>query len=243
VCETPNENPENCPKDCKTTSSCGNGICESAKGENASTCPKDCQTTTTGGCGDLLCKSPESASSCAIDCASKFSSFAMCTIEMCSSEAKACAGNKNCMKFLECTGICGCDDSGCLQECVGPALSDTQAQQLMTALGKCSEGKKCPSPCGGSTSACNNNGTCEPAKGESPSNCPADCKQSTEPGCSVVEGKKGCGGCACEACVCKGPIPGGEASGDGYCCDTAWDNICVKECGQCGSCGASPPPP
>ncbi len=39
----------------------------------------------------------------------------------------------------------------------------------------------------------------------------------------------GCGGCACESCVC---------AMDAYCCDTAWDTICVDECqNSCGGCG------
>jgi hypothetical protein len=38
-----------------------------------------------------------------------------------------------------------------------------------------------------------------------------------------------CGGCACEACVC---------ALDPYCCETAWDGICVGECqDDCGGCG------
>ncbi len=44
----------------------------------------------------------------------------------------------------------------------------------------------------------------------------------------------GCGGCACEACVC---------GADSYCCDTAWDYVCVEACVGCGtgtSCGECP---
>jgi subtilisin-like proprotein convertase family protein len=40
-----------------------------------------------------------------------------------------------------------------------------------------------------------------------------------------------CDGCACETCVC------GQ---DDYCCKTAWDDVCVKQCNDdCGGCGAS----
>jgi hypothetical protein len=38
----------------------------------------------------------------------------------------------------------------------------------------------------------------------------------------------GCGGCACQSCVC---------GTDAYCCSTAWDDICVQECTDCGGCG------
>jgi hypothetical protein len=43
---------------------------------------------------------------------------------------------------------------------------------------------------------------------------------STSNGCSVSEAP-GCGGCACEACVC---------AADDYCCGTAWDSLCVTAC-------------
>jgi uncharacterized protein (TIGR03382 family) len=39
----------------------------------------------------------------------------------------------------------------------------------------------------------------------------------------------GCGGCSCESCVC---------GLDPYCCDTAWDSLCVDACqNSCGGCG------
>jgi hypothetical protein len=41
----------------------------------------------------------------------------------------------------------------------------------------------------------------------------------------------GCDGCACKDCVC---------SMDPYCCQTAWDSLCVGECqNDCGGCGFS----
>ena len=47
------------------------------------------------------------------------------------------------------------------------------------------------------------------------------------PGCEVVDGPN-CGGCACEACVCEL---------DSFCCESAWDEICVGECiADCGGC-------
>ena len=61
--------------------------------------------------------------------------------------------------------------------------------------------------------------------------CTEDCGQKcgTEPpppdsGCQE-SGMPGCGGCACETCVC---------SDDPYCCDTSWDSLCVEECDACG---------
>jgi len=46
------------------------------------------------------------------------------------------------------------------------------------------------------------------------------CSESTSPGC---------GGCACETCVC---------GLDSFCCTTAWDYLCVDACqNSCGGCG------
>ena len=56
--------------------------------------------------------------------------------------------------------------------------------------------------------------------------------QGDGPGCTPNEDGPGCGGCACEACVCEM---------DAYCCDTAWDGQCVAECiEQCGGCPVDP---
>jgi hypothetical protein len=41
-------------------------------------------------------------------------------------------------------------------------------------------------------------------------------------GCQAsMTGEKGCGGCTCEQAVC---------AADPFCCNTAWDSICVSEC-------------
>ena len=51
-------------------------------------------------------------------------------------------------------------------------------------------------------------------------------------GCST-SGSPGCGGCACEACVCQA---------DPFCCQSAWDDLCVSGCEQCGTnCGGGNP--
>jgi hypothetical protein len=62
---------------------------------------------------------------------------------------------------------------------------------------------------------------------------PAECFQGE---CTVNDGclawyLKGCGGCACEACVCQK---------DSWCCEVAWDELCATSCQTtCGGCQAS----
>jgi uncharacterized protein (TIGR03382 family) len=47
------------------------------------------------------------------------------------------------------------------------------------------------------------------------------------PGCESGD-EPGCGGCACEQCVCEM---------DSFCCEVVWDGICVSECEEsCGGC-------
>lgn len=51
-----------------------------------------------------------------------------------------------------------------------------------------------------------------------------------EGSCTVPGNLPGCDDCACEACVCDA---------DPYCCDTAWDDVCVDQCqDDCGGCPA-----
>jgi len=69
-------------------------------------------------------------------------------------------------------------------------------------------------------------GLCDPMSGESCTECPADCGPCST-GCEPSN-FPGCGGCKCEPCVCQM---------DPYCCQVAWDGLCVDECkNQCGGC-------
>ena len=82
------------------------------------------------------------------------------------------------------------------------------------------EGKDCGADgCGGSCGECCDEQTC--LNGQ--------CLGG--PGCEPND-EAGCGGCACEECVC---------TMDPYCCQVLWDDYCVTECmDQCGGCGATP---
>lgn len=53
--------------------------------------------------------------------------------------------------------------------------------------------------------------------------------------CCMDNGTPGCDDGTIESCVCMQ---------DAYCCDTAWDEVCVDEVGMfgCGDCGGAPPP-
>ena len=157
----------------------------------------------------------------------------------------------------KCTGKeCGPDNCGGLcGTCTEP--------EICNPLGKCAclplcEGKECGQDgCGGSCGMCPDNWDCIAGKCQSP--CEPQCqgKECGPDGCGGVCGKcgpeevcfeeigycvkqsdgcepsdmPGCGGCLCEACVC---------GMDPFCCDVAWDGICVDECYQCGGCGCVP---
>jgi hypothetical protein len=116
----------------------------------------------------------------------------------------------------ECDGKT-CGDDGCGGVC------GTCDDGIACVDGNCCipfcEGKNCgDDTCGGSCGDCGEGTVCMEGVCLTPS---------TEPGCVPGEGA-GCGGCQCEACVCEL---------DPYCCDTAWDEICVGECTtECGSC-------
>lgn len=83
----------------------------------------------------------------------------------------------------------------------------------------------CPSDCGPCLPTTCGNGKCD--AGESCVLCAKDCPCNL--GC-VPTGKAGCGGCACETCVCQG---GAGQDADPWCCATAWDGLCVEACGIC----------
>ncbi len=80
----------------------------------------------------------------------------------------------------------------------------------------------CVRDCGACAVASCGNGTCD--ADENCTTCPADCH--CPAGCSRSF-SSGCGGCSCEACVCN------ATSGDWYCCNVGWDDLCAIECAAC----------
>lgn len=96
--------------------------------------------------------------------------------------------------------------------------------------GICNPGETCgtcPKDCG--ACACGD-GICQ-AGSEDCSSCGADCGVCL-PGCATVSSSPGCGGCECEKCVCDM---------DSYCCQSAWDSICMSECAS-AACNGAPCP-
>jgi len=128
----------------------------------------------------------------------------------------ACEGEDVCLANDCCTPDCEgkeCGDDGCGGEC--PACPDGSVCVGTDCCTPDCDGKECGDDgCGGNCAVCElgacMNNVCV-----------------TDPGCVPGDGT-GCGGCFCEDCVCEM---------DPYCCETAWDGICVGECvDQCGGC-------
>ena len=123
-------------------------------------------------------------------------------------ETQYCDGTQNC-QACSCEGqTCGVDECGVsCGDCLDTQYCDPDGMcQFCTCEGKVCGGDLCGNPCGTCTggTACGPDGQC--------TDMPDSCKAKDTPGCP---------GCACEACVC---------ALDAYCCDTAWDGICVGEC-------------
>ena len=145
----------------------------------------------------------------------------------CDTMSGECPGGAEvCLVKLACAAgsVCGWSaDDGFFQCASPPALPDPQGG-LSCGWYVCAPdcaGRDCgPDGCGGSCGACPEgeacfDGGCHPEEG---------CVAGTTPGCD---------GCLCEACVC---------ALDPYCCETAWDGICVQECVEdCGGCGPCVP--
>ncbi len=82
------------------------------------------------------------------------------------------------------------------------------------------EGRECGDDgCGGSCGQCGVGSACDGSRGVCVVLPGGD-------GCTATDAP-GCGGCACEALVCRK---------DPYCCKTGWDDMCVQECTNAGFC-------
>jgi len=233
------ENCGNCPQDCTCVAgeTCFNGKCchpdctglecgDDGCGGSCGDCPEDlacitntcqandgCYETTTPGCPGCVCET------CVCDLAPECCTGmwdSLCVM-FCDDWCEGCGLMLNCgdsvcqpQEFETCTncpGDCPCAEGQvCIyQECCTPSCEFVE----------CGD-----DGCGGDCGGCPGGlfcswGECVEGGG--------GCEPSYTPGC---------GGCACEECVC---------SMDSYCCEYEWDSICVGEClDYCGGCGTGP---
>ena len=227
---------------CTEGETCQGGVCQGG----TVVCQLGCDPTDEPGCAGCECEDCV----CAIDsfCCDALwdSSCATLCVDDCGQD---CGGpvepNAGCQASTGpgCGGcscescVCGSDtfcctdawDSQCVSECKACGVTcggggDTGGCQTSPAAGcgGCScEGCVCaqdPYCCDSSWDT-----TCvNECKG-----CGTSCGGGGEGGCQESD-FPGCGGCACESCVCNA---------DEYCCLFAWDNLCVGQCEDCGSCG------
>lgn len=188
-------------------------------------------------CGDNVCNGNENCFTCAADCKTpgdcptsdgcdswEYPGCVGCTCESC-----VCATMPECCSVMwdnECANACGNCGGSC-----GPKPGCVPAAG--TGCGGC--------PC--ESCVCSLDSFCCTTSWDSicVDECIFNCGQSAycsgssgpggggtnEPGCVPLD-SPGCGGCACEACVC---------SLDSFCCTTAWDEICAESCAaDCGAC-------
>ncbi len=145
-------------------------------------------------------------------------------------------GNQTCEAAETCSncsvdcGLCtGCGDKVCggtesCQTCPGDCGGCAYCGD-----GKCNVGedcKACVKDCGACASSYCGDSKCDVAT-ETCTSCAKDCGACpvSTTGCAASD-KPGCGGCACEACVC---------ALDDYCCAGKWTQYCAGLCkGQCG---------
>ena len=177
-----------------------------------------------GSCGECagaeVCDDNQCVPECVPDCVLK-----TCGDDGCGGSCGECEPGYIC-DMTHCVETCipecadkECGDDGCGAFCgvCGPGEKCQQDQCICMA--DCT-GKECGSDgCGGMCGLCPPNENCQNGL------CVGG---GSGLGCEPT-GFAGCGGCACEGCVC---------AMDPYCCDISWDSICADECvGQCGGCG------
>jgi hypothetical protein len=199
----------NCTPNCQGKQ-CGDDGC----GGTCGTCPAGVTCDTNWG----LC-------ACQPKCAGK-----ECGPDGCGGACGTCPAGEVCISQGVCICLpqCGdkqCGADGCGGQC-GTCPTGYQCQGGW-CVGGCEP--TCYSPdgmwkqcgddgCGGSCGECPPGLACTPW---------GTCEYTPTDGCTPHQ-TPGCGGCSCEKEVC---------SMDPYCCQGAWDDMCVQECYQVGGCG------
>jgi hypothetical protein len=218
-----NETCNGCPKDCGTCATCGDGNCD-AKIENCASCQGDCGECKLATGPECNAKSTPGCPGCA------------CEADVCKQDDYCCdtAWDSICVGLCTdfggpmCTKPDACGDNDCGENEYPSTCPQDCGDPVGCGDGKCSASESCSScalDCGVCPAAdqpvCGNN-KCDTT--EHCGTCPKDCSVCSSD-CSALTSKStpGCPGCACEAEVCKA---------DAYCCNTAWDSLCVSACSK-----------
>ncbi len=224
---------------CTATDVCINGLCLGSAGscDDGNDCTED-TCSADGGC----LNAPLSDVAC--DDGNACTGGDLCVEGACVGGENVCGdcGDSVCGEGESCESCpddCGlCGDCCAIQE--GPGCADEAVQACTCALDAfCCESvwddicieeavAECGLTCGTEPecgdSLCDESESCE--------SCPADCGECPAGCCEPAEGP-GCADGEVQVCVCEL---------DAYCCETAWDDICVAEveeygCGDCGGAG------
>jgi len=241
ACKQANDCCADFDKACPQIAACGDGKCQKDLGESCQTCAPDCGTCPAV-CGNGACEPGEDCKACAKDCGQcstcgdgKCDPSAGESCKTCAGDCGVCpavCGNGNCEAGESCKTCdkdCGACPSCGDQFCAANESCETCAQDCGKCAPTCGNGQcgagetcsNCPKDCGGCGFCGDKN--CDTGKGETCKTCGADCGACSN-GCTEAQAP-GCTDCACEKCVCDK---------DAFCCQTAWDGICVQECVECG---------
>ena len=195
--------------------------------------------------GSLLCASATAAADYPDDCPGLVDPAGECldglTYEGCCDDQGRLVWCEDGLLFcIDCTAAdiqCGWSAVAGFYDCGNPPEEDPSGQNPIDCIQcepACEPGYKCQGgecvvcqpECAGK--ACGSDG-CSGSCGECKGTLTCQQGQCVSLGCTEND-FPGCGGCQCEQCVCEL---------DGFCCDVAWDSLCVDECIDiCGGCAS-----
>ena len=178
-------------------------------------------------CGDTVCDPAETCESCPDDCGTCPAGDCCVPVEIpgCSDatvEACVCAFDDYCCKTAWDDVCVGEAVDQCALICQEPGCGDGVCGPNETC-------ETCEKDCGPCVVPVCGDTVCDPT--ETCQSCEKDCGPCPVGNCCEAHEIPGCDDKAVEACVC---------AKDGFCCQTAWDGLCVQEVEQfgCGLCGA-----